>query len=111
VAIDSSVPLPPGVAGFGRFGVLAPPRSLWIHHSLAADAVSFVLQLGPDHLASRDALRRAIPAALEKVRAALAGLPQQDTHATSPSTPPTRVAYRRLLGLLGALKTRPSLKV
>ena len=104
VAVDSSVPRPPGISAVGRFGVLAPPRSVWIHHSLAEDEVSFVIQLGPDQVAQAARLREAIPKALARV---LAATGDKAVLASKPSTAPaTRVAYRRLLGLLAALRPR-----
>ncbi len=106
IAVDSSVPRPPGISAVGRFGVLAPPRSIWVHHSLADDEVSFVLQLGPDQAALRERLRGAIPAALARVLAAANGEPEVGSQAPPANAPPpTRVAYRRLLGLLAAVQT------
>jgi hypothetical protein len=102
VAVDSSVPRPPGIAAVGRFGVLAPARSIWIHHSLGDDDVSFVLQLGPETVRHAQELRESIPAALERVRAAIGQAP---CALAVPAAPPaTRLAYRRLLGLLSALR-------
>jgi hypothetical protein len=102
VAIDSSVPNPAGVAAIGRFGVLAPPRSIWVHHSVGEGDVSFVLQLGPDHVALAGALREAIPRALDRV---LVAARRRSSGAESAARFPaaTRLAYRRLLGILAAL--------
>jgi hypothetical protein len=104
VAIDSSVPHPPSVAAFGRFGALAPPRCIWIHHSLGEDGVSFVLQLGPEYVARAEELRDAIVRSLARVHAAAASATSSKEELTvEPSPPGPRLAYRRLLGLLGAL--------
>ncbi len=104
IAIDSSAPLRPGVAAMGRFGVLAPARSIWIHHSLSDRDVRFVLQLGADHVRAAPELRDAIVRALGRVHAA--AMTMSDPAPTSPLGVPAarRVAYGRIVALRAAIR-------
>jgi hypothetical protein len=106
IAIDSSAPARKGIAGVGRFGVLAPSTSLWMHHSLSDDDVAFVLQLGAGTVAQAGALRAAIPEALARVHRAWTTPLASGTASPKRVIPPTPLAYRRLFGLLAAVTRR-----
>jgi hypothetical protein len=108
VAIDSSVPLPPAAAAFGRFGVLAPKLAVWVHHDLGEDQLAFVLQLGPDAVERAPRLRDAIARGVDDVIAAMTAAPEPAPEdVLPPPSPPRRLAFRRLLGLMAALAARP----
>jgi hypothetical protein len=105
MAVDSSVPLGTGVAVFGRFGVPAPQRSIWIHHSMSEDETRFVLQLGGEHLKNANQLREAIPTALARVLKATQAhrrpLPVE-VDGNGAATP--RIVYRQLVNLMASLR-------
>jgi hypothetical protein len=70
VTVVSSVPARSGLSAAGRFGVLAPPRSIWIHYTIDEHETRFVLQLGREHLGSAKRLRDALAPALGRVLSA-----------------------------------------
>jgi hypothetical protein len=104
VAISSSAPHRPGVAAMGRFGVAAPARCVWVHHSLSADDVCFVIQLGADRVGAAQKLRDTLPRALARVHAAALARCVASP-ASLPAVPAARrVAYGRALALHAAVR-------
>jgi hypothetical protein len=106
LALDSSVPHGPDVAAVGRFGIAAPDRSIWVHHALEPDAVSFVVQLGADLTRFHAPILEALPRAVERVLE-LARAPRPATapaRADDVALAPLRLAYRRTRGLESALR-------
>jgi hypothetical protein len=105
VAVDSSVSARPGLAAVGRFGVLAPQGSIWVHHTVAENETRFVLQLGRDQIAHAKRLREEIPKALARVMAAAheRAEPSSEEGAAEVSGS-LRIACRNVAYLMNSLK-------
>ena len=105
VAVSSSVSARPGLAAFGRFGVLAPTGSVWIHHTIAENETRFVFQLGREQIAQAKRLRETIPVTLARVMAAAREAPKSVAEEEPTEVSGTlRIACRDVAYLMNALK-------
>ncbi len=102
VALDSSVRHVRGVAAIGRFGLFAPPHTLWVHHMIGEDETRLVIQSSREQLVSAKKLQKLMPAAFESIAVAAARRASASRSASPAPVAPV-IAVGRLRGLLSAV--------